>query len=81
MRRRSNPTAAPSRPIAFWCCTKEVEKTLLDQLGLHYLHAHQIATRAEQAAVPGAIRKVKADDATYRHEAPGRGAKRLPEKA
>jgi hypothetical protein len=28
-----------------------VEKTLIDQLGLHYLHAHQIATRAEQAAV------------------------------
>jgi hypothetical protein len=30
---------------------EEVEKTLIDQLGLHYLHAHQIATRAEQAAV------------------------------
>ena len=28
-----------------------VEKTLLDQLHLHYLHAHQIALRAEQAAV------------------------------
>jgi hypothetical protein len=28
-----------------------VEKTLIDQLNLHYLHAHQIATRAEQAAV------------------------------
>ena len=28
-----------------------MEKTLIDQLGLHYLHAHQIATRAEQAAV------------------------------
>lgn len=28
-----------------------VEKTLIDQLGLHYLHAHQIATRAEEAAV------------------------------
>ena len=24
---------------------------LIDQLGLHYLHAHQIATRAEEAAV------------------------------
>jgi hypothetical protein len=30
---------------------EEVEKTLIDQLKLHYLHAHQIATRAEQAAV------------------------------
>ncbi len=30
---------------------EEVEKTLIDQLGLHYLHAHQIALRAEQAAV------------------------------
>ncbi len=30
---------------------EEVEKTLIDQLGLHYLHAHQIATRAEQGAV------------------------------
>jgi hypothetical protein len=29
---------------------EEVEKTLIDQLGLHYLHAHQIATRAEEAA-------------------------------
>jgi hypothetical protein len=28
-----------------------VEKTLIDQLGLHYLHAHQIATRAEEALV------------------------------
>jgi hypothetical protein len=33
---------------------EEVEKTLMDQLGLHYLHAHQIATRAEQAAVRAA---------------------------
>ena len=31
-----------------------VEKTLLDHLGLRYLHAHQIATRAEQAAVRAA---------------------------
>jgi len=28
-----------------------VEKALMDNLGLRYLHAHQIATRAEQAAV------------------------------
>ena len=33
---------------------EEVEKTLIDQLGLHYLHAHQIATRSEQAAVRAA---------------------------
>ncbi|MHB8622352.1 MAG: hypothetical protein ACYC9J_05825 [Sulfuricaulis sp.] len=28
-----------------------VEKTLIDSLNLHYQHAHQIATRAEEAAV------------------------------
>jgi hypothetical protein len=33
---------------------EEVEKTLIDQLDLHYLHAHQIATRAEEAAVRAA---------------------------
>jgi hypothetical protein len=33
---------------------EEVEKTLIDQLGLHYRHAHQIATRAEEAAVRAA---------------------------
>lgn len=33
---------------------EEVEKTLIDQLDLHYLHAHQVATRAEQAAVRAA---------------------------
>jgi hypothetical protein len=33
---------------------EEVEKTLIDHLGLHYLHAHQIALRAEQAAVRAA---------------------------
>jgi hypothetical protein len=31
-----------------------VEKALLDTLGLHYQHAHQIALRAEQAAVRAA---------------------------
>jgi hypothetical protein len=31
-----------------------VEKTLIDHLGLRYLHAHQIATRTEQAAVRAA---------------------------
>jgi hypothetical protein len=33
---------------------EEVEKTLIDQLNLHYLYAHQIATRAEEAAVRAA---------------------------
>jgi hypothetical protein len=33
---------------------EEIEKTLIDHLGLHYLHAHQIALRAEQAAVRAA---------------------------
>ena len=33
---------------------EEVEKTMIDQLNLHYLHAHQIASRAEQAAVRAA---------------------------
>lgn len=28
-----------------------VEKALLDEMGLHYLHAHQIALRTERAAV------------------------------
>jgi hypothetical protein len=31
-----------------------VEKALLDELKLHYLHAHQIALRTEQAAVEAA---------------------------
>ena len=30
---------------------ESVEKTLIDELSLHYQHAHQIATRAEEAAV------------------------------
>ena len=31
-----------------------IEKSLLDELGLHYVHAHQIAVRTEQAAVRAA---------------------------
>ncbi len=31
-----------------------VEKALLDEVGLHYLHAHQIAIRTERAAVEAA---------------------------
>lgn len=38
---------------------EEVEKTLIDRLNLHYLHAHQIATRAEEAAI-------KADKISWR---------------
>jgi hypothetical protein len=30
---------------------EEVEKALIDHLDLHYQHAHQVATRAEEAAV------------------------------
>lgn len=37
--------------IRFLVLHEAVEKTLLMQLGLHYQHAHQIALRAEQAAV------------------------------
>src|SRR5664279_4704137 len=33
---------------------EEIEKTLIDRLDLHYLHAHQIALRTEQAAVRAA---------------------------
>jgi hypothetical protein len=33
---------------------EEIEKMLIDQLNLHYLHAHQIACRAEEAAVRAA---------------------------
>jgi hypothetical protein len=33
---------------------ESVEKSLLDELGLHYQHAHQIALRAEEAAVRAA---------------------------
>ncbi len=42
---------------------EEVEKTLIDQLNLHYLHAHQIASRAEQAAVRAAGVSWRAYDA------------------
>ncbi len=31
-----------------------VEKALLDEVGLHYVHAHQVALRTEQAAVRAA---------------------------
>ena len=38
----------------FLILDEALEKTLMDHLGLRYLHAHQIATRAEQAAVRAA---------------------------
>jgi hypothetical protein len=41
--------------VAPFLATHEiVEKTLLDELRLHYLHAHQIAVRAERDAVKAA---------------------------
>jgi hypothetical protein len=52
------PLAGPGKAAgAFFA---GVEKTLIDQLGLHYLHAHQIASRAEQAAVRAASRRCPA---------------------
>jgi len=38
----------------FLVCHEIIEKALLDELGLHYLHAHQIALRVERDAVRGA---------------------------
>jgi hypothetical protein len=46
--RRSIPTDP------FLIVHEAVEKSLIQLLGLHYLHAHQIALRAEQAAVRAA---------------------------
>jgi hypothetical protein len=43
-----------------------VEKALIDNLALRYLHAHQIATRAEQAAVRAAGVTWEAYDAFMR---------------
>lgn len=42
------------RTDRFLILHEAVEKTLMDHLGLRYLHAHQIATRTEQAAVRAA---------------------------
>jgi hypothetical protein len=49
--------AAAGKRVAvdrFLILHEAVEKALLDALGLHYQHAHQIALRAEQAAVRAA---------------------------
>ena len=48
-----------------------VEKTLMDHLGLRYLHAHQIATRAEQAAVRAAGIRWKDYDAFMQENVEG----------
>jgi hypothetical protein len=54
-----------------------LEKTLMDHLGLRYLHAHQIATRAEQAAVRAAGISWDAYDRFMRTYVKSIGDKRL----
>jgi hypothetical protein len=56
---------------------EEVEKTLIDQLGLHYMHAHQIALRAEQAAVRAAGIKWRDYDRFMQRYIKGLGSERL----
>jgi hypothetical protein len=56
---------------------EEVEKTLIDQLNLHYLHAHQIASRAEQAAVRAAGIRWKDYDAFMQDNVKHIGDERL----
>ena len=56
---------------------EEVEKTLIDQLGLHYLHAHQIALRAEQAAVRAAGVEWRAYDKFMQENVKRAGDERL----
>ena len=56
---------------------EEVEKSLIDQLGLHYLHAHQIATRAEEAAVRAAGVEWRAYDRFMQKHVKGIGDERL----
>ncbi|MER9599802.1 hypothetical protein [Mesorhizobium sp. M0244] len=46
--------SAKVRLAPFLLTHEIVEKALLDELGLHYLHAHQIALRAERDAVKAA---------------------------
>src|SRR5256885_14296713 len=41
----------PVRVEPFLLTHEIVEKALIDELRLHYLHAHQIATRAERDAI------------------------------
>jgi hypothetical protein len=56
---------------------EEVEKALIGQLGLHYLHAHQIATRAEQSAVRAAGISWRAYDRFMQKYAKHDGQERL----
>jgi hypothetical protein len=56
---------------------EEVEKTLIDQLGLHYLHAHQIALRTEQAAVRAAGVEWRAYDKFMQQNVKRAGDERL----
>jgi hypothetical protein len=42
------------RVVPFLVTHEVVEKSLLDEIRLHYLHAHQIALRTERAAVEAA---------------------------
>ena len=56
---------------------EEVEKTLIDQLGLDYLHAHQIASRAEQAAVRAASIRWRDYDRFMQHYVKRIGDERL----
>ncbi|MER8417973.1 hypothetical protein [Mesorhizobium sp. M1329] len=52
---RTIPWKGRTVRLAPFLLTHEVvEKALLDKLGLHYLHAHQIAVRAERDAVKAA---------------------------
>ncbi len=62
---------------------EEVEKTLIDQLDLHYLHAHQIASRAEAGSGAGrphplaGLRPLHAEiRQTHRRRAAHKGARR-----
>lgn len=54
-----------------------VEKTLIAQLDLHYQHAHQIATRAEEAAVRADRIPWRAYDRFMRRHVKQMGSERL----
>lgn len=52
--RNTSPAAADRCPTSRYLVLHEsVEKVLIDELKLHYQHAHQIATQAEEAAGAG----------------------------
>ena len=56
---------------------ESVEKTLIDELNLHYRHAHQIATRAEEAAVRADRISWRAYDHFMQHYIKKVGSERL----